>query len=91
MVFVLLIVKHEGETVSTGVGPVFFNRIDAARAAKSAPFNGLDVTVSVLEREVRGDIPNPVTFKLGTPEPAFPPPTVPERERREIPPFSEDR
>ena len=56
VVYILLVTQHL-DNVQTAVGPVFWNKIDAYAAMRRFPYDAPYVTVQVVEREIRGDMP----------------------------------
>jgi len=61
IIYVLLITRSLDGQVESAVGPVFWGRIDAQAAARRHPYDAPNVHVQIVEREVRGTMPQAIS------------------------------
>lgn len=54
-VFILLVTQVGERAVSTAIGAVYHSRLDAQHAARGGQYAAEDITVQIVEREVRGE------------------------------------
>lgn len=55
LVFILLVTEQRLDGTAIGVGPAFWNRLEAQQQMHSMRDRGM--TVQIVEREVRGEMP----------------------------------
>jgi hypothetical protein len=66
VVYVLLVTQIVDNEITTSVGPVFWDRLDAHRALQGFPYaDNPNAHAQIVERQVRGEQPQMRTAQAG--------------------------